>query len=115
MSRPYSQYSQPAYHAASPSYDINNNDDHYEQYNQGASSGRDKRYDPDYNDYDNPFQNHSRYEHGRAPDVNRGYSDDQFNVASDFNNEGPRYGELYGGQSRQEMAQLATGARPMST
>jgi hypothetical protein len=36
-------------------------------------------------------------------------------VASDFNNQGPRYGELYGGQSRQEMAQLAAGARPMTS
>jgi hypothetical protein len=111
MSRPYSQYSQPAYQSTSPQYGG------YADNNPTSPSRHNSRYDPDPNEYDNPFHNEAQYDREREQEyqLNRGYTDDQFNVASDFNNEGPRYGELYGGQSRQEMAQLAAGTRPMSS
>jgi hypothetical protein len=99
MSRPYSQYERPSYQPTSPGYS-----DH-----PASASYRHDRYDPDPNEYNNPF--HQPHEQEMAG----GYTDDQFNVASDFNNEGPRYGELYGGQDRQSMAQLAAGVRPVST
>jgi hypothetical protein len=120
MSRQYSQYSQPAYQPASPGgYQDDHptsppHQQHYQQQPQYHSDqpNRSSRYDPDPQEYDNPFySSERRYE--EDSNANRGYTDDQFNVASDFNNQGPRYGELYGGQSRQEMAQLAAGARPM--
>jgi hypothetical protein len=120
MSRQYSRYSQPANRPTSPG---GYQDDHptsppphqhYQQQQPHHQPDRTSRYDPDPNDYDNPFySSEARYEENL--DTNRGYADNQFNVASDFNNQGPRYGELYGGQSHQEMAQLAAGSRPMSS
>lgn len=121
MSRQHSRYSRTGYEPTSlGAYQDDNSispppHHTYQHQQQQQQSYRNSRYDPDPHEYNNPFHSSSaevRYDENM--DSNRGYSDDQFNVASDFNNQGPRYGELYGGQSQQEMAQLAAGARPTS-
>lgn len=79
---------------------------------------RDRGYDEEH--YDNPFSNPQSHRRGYEDDTPDGaggaggYTDDQFNVAMDFNNAGPRYAEVYGGQRGEDMAQLAAGARPVS-
>lgn len=123
-SRPISQHSSSAYRD-------NQNNQHFpsshrsptsppgygysDRTNQQSSNSqyRDRDYE---NDYDNPFANSRQNQRGYDDDDNvaGGYTDDQFNVAMDFNNDGPRYAEVYGGQRGEDMAQLAAGARPVS-
>lgn len=104
----YQQTSPSSHHGRHLSTDLYDPDAQYQQQQQQQQPHQ----------YANPFNADSppRNYYKDDPDTKytQGYADEQFNVADDFNNQGPRYGEVYGGQSKEEMAQLAAGTRPTS-